>query len=310
MQNQSCFGGRLIVVPLVHLLLIPSTPMQLKLINNPLCYLTDQIIIREVQLKSCHTLIKKCSFNFFEQCNYHSSDKDELAMTRVDILLLISWWAAGAVVSCPLLCLCRVIRGRWHTLPEGRETRDGGEKLGGTEVSVQIWILFWLSEQICDVLKMAPRTAASVCWCALFCLVLLVNSVFCLKTGSSFTREMLMNIRVITPDNLFPTFIASSAEIFSVVHTVKRRRRGKRAGSLVRLRQWGLRSPLPGIFLSNVRSLCNKLDELQLLVGKNRDFSSSSVLCFTETWLSDSIPDSALQLAGFQLFRVDRHTEL
>ena len=33
-----------------------------------LCYLTDHIIIREVQLKSCHTLIKKCSFNFFEQC--------------------------------------------------------------------------------------------------------------------------------------------------------------------------------------------------------------------------------------------------
>ena len=43
--------------------------MHLKLINNPLCYLTDHIIIREVQLKSCHTLIKKCSFNFFEQCS-------------------------------------------------------------------------------------------------------------------------------------------------------------------------------------------------------------------------------------------------
>ena len=47
-----------------------STPMHLKLINNPLCYLTDHIIIREVQLKSCHTLIKKCSFNFFEQCMF------------------------------------------------------------------------------------------------------------------------------------------------------------------------------------------------------------------------------------------------
>ena len=72
MQNQSCFGGRLIVAPLVHLLLIPSTPMHLKLINNPLCYLTDHIIIREVQLKSCHTLIKKCSFNFFEQCTLYT----------------------------------------------------------------------------------------------------------------------------------------------------------------------------------------------------------------------------------------------
>src|SRR4029434_477470 len=64
---------------------------------------------------------------------------------------------------------------------------------------------------------MAPRTAASVCWCAMFCLVLLVNSVFCLKTGSSFTREMLMNIRVITPDNLLPTFIASSVDILDIL---------------------------------------------------------------------------------------------
>ena len=43
---------------------------------------------------------------------------------------------------------------------------------------------------------------------------------------------------------------------------------------------------------------------------RNRDFSSSSVLCFTETWLCGSTPDSALQLAGFQLFRADRDTEL
>ena len=32
-------------------------------------------------------------------------------------------------------------------------------------------------------------------------------------------------------------------------------------------------------------------DELQLLGWKNRDFHSSSVLCFTETWLSELIPD-------------------
>ena len=76
MQNQSCFGGRLIVAPLVHLLLIPSTPMHLKLINNPLYYLTDHIIIRELQLKSCHTLIKKCSFNFFEQCTFSISENE------------------------------------------------------------------------------------------------------------------------------------------------------------------------------------------------------------------------------------------
>jgi len=68
--------------------------------------------------------------------------------------------------------------------------------------------------------------------------------------------------------------------------------------------------PLPGIFLSNVHSISNKLDKLQLLVSRNRDFSSSFVLCFTETWLCGSIPDLALQLGGFQLLRADCDAEL
>ena len=55
MQNQSCFGGFLIVATLVPMLLIPSTPTQLELINDNFCYLTYQIIIRQVQLTSCHT---------------------------------------------------------------------------------------------------------------------------------------------------------------------------------------------------------------------------------------------------------------
>ncbi len=127
-----------------------------------------------------------------------------------------------------------------------------------------------------------------------------------------------MNIRGTTPADLFTTFLASSVELLDIpvkgaltfVHAVKRRRRGKRAGVLVRLRRRRLRTLLPGIFLSNVHSLCNKMDEFQLLVGKNRDFSSSSVLCFMETWLCGLILDSALQLAGFQLFRADRDTQL
>ncbi|KAG7506751.1 RNA-directed DNA polymerase from transposon BS [Solea senegalensis] len=41
-----------------------------------------------------------------------------------------------------------------------------------------------------------------------------------------------------------------------------------------------------------------------------RSSSKGAVLCFTETWLGGLIPDSALQLAGFQLYRADRDTEL
>ncbi len=42
------FRGRLIVAHLVHLLFISLTPKQLNLINNPLCYWTDQINITGV----------------------------------------------------------------------------------------------------------------------------------------------------------------------------------------------------------------------------------------------------------------------
>ncbi|KAK0143622.1 hypothetical protein N1851_018252 [Merluccius polli] len=136
---------------------------------------------------------------------------------------------------------------------------------------------------------------------------------------SYFTSEELRNIRVTTADYLFPTFLLPKLEILDILvkgahffaHAVKRRR--KREDRPVRLCVFASADyahPLPGIFLSNVHSLPNKLEELQLLLGNNRDFPSSAVLCFTETWLSGLIPDSALHLAGFQLCRADRDTEL
>ncbi|KAK3528689.1 hypothetical protein QTP70_009067 [Hemibagrus guttatus] len=135
------------------------------------------------------------------------------------------------------------------------------------------------------------------------------------SSGGSYSREELMNIRAASPVDLFPSFLASTADLLVILikearNKVKSRRRGKRSGVLVRLRRRGLRTALHGIFLSNVRSLCNKMDELTLQMNKNRDFPTSCVLCFTETWLCDVIPDSALQLGGFNLYRADRHTEL
>ncbi len=59
----------------------------------------------------------------------------------------------------------------------------------------------------------------------------------------------------------------------------------------------------------NLNLHLNKLDELRL-TRTNKDFSNSAALCFTETWLSEAIPDNALHLPGYQLFRSDRITEL
>ncbi len=73
--------------------------------------------------------------------------------------------------------------------------------------------------------------------------------------------------------------------------------------------QHGLRTLLPSIHLANLRSLPNKMDELLLLSRTNKDFSNSAALCFTDTWLNDAIPDSALHLPNFHLIRLDRDAE-
>ncbi len=83
----------------------------------------------------------------------------------------------------------------------------------------------------------------------------------------------------------------------------RRSKRGKRAGVLMKFRQRGFRTPLPSIQMANLCSLENKSDELQLLTRTNKDFLNTAALCFTETWLNGAIPNSALHLTGFQLFR-------
>lgn len=50
------------------------------------------------------------------------------------------------------------------------------------------------------------------------------------------------------------------------------------------------------IIMANARSLDNKMDHIRLLRSANRTVSDCCVLVFTETWLNDNIPDSAVHL--------------
>ncbi len=154
--------------------------------------------------------------------------------------------------------------------------------------------------------------AATVLSSSVFVLFLLVFPVFCFSNTISFTRDELLNIRQNTPQNILPDFDYSDVLLDIVGRAValfrryRMRGRGKRAGALMKLRQRGFRTPLPSIHLANLRSLPNKTDKLLLLSWTNKDFSKSAALCFTETWLNDAIPDSALHLLNFQLIRSDR----
>ncbi len=162
---------------------------------------------------------------------------------------------------------------------------------------------------------MALQMAATVLCSSVCVMFLLVFPVFCFSNTISFTRDELLNIRQNTPQNLLPDFDYSYVLLDIVVGgsvaLIKRFRtcrQGKRAGALVKLRQRGLRTPLPSIHLANLRSLPNKTDKL-LLSQTNKDFSNSAALCFTETLLNDAIPDSVLHLPNFQLIKADRDAE-
>ncbi|KAI4897118.1 hypothetical protein NFI96_004696 [Prochilodus magdalenae] len=78
----------------------------------------------------------------------------------------------------------------------------------------------------------------------------------------------------------------------------RRQKRGKRAGVRTRLTSKPARAALPSILLSNVCSLENKLDCIRLQRTTRRESRDCCVFVFTETWLSDRVPDAAIQLDG------------
>ncbi len=157
---------------------------------------------------------------------------------------------------------------------------------------------------------MAPLMAAIVASSTVVFMFLLVCPVFSYIPAISFTRDKLLDIRKYTPPDISPVLVYSDVLPDIVVGGVavlfRTRRRGKRAGALVKLRQRGFWTALPSIHLADLRFLPNKTDKL---LSTNKDFSNSAALCFTETWLNDAIPDSALHLPNFQLIRADRDAE-
>ena len=111
--------------------------------------------------------------------------------------------------------------------------------------------------------------------------------------------------------------IASSAEVLSFPKLnipkdcAKRRHRarGCRGGVRQRARRRGNRPFVPSVTFGNVRSLVNKIDEF---CGNCRylcEYREACLLGITETWLNPTIPDSVMDVNGFQLVRCDRTDE-
>ncbi|KAK3549100.1 hypothetical protein QTP70_031895 [Hemibagrus guttatus] len=91
---------------------------------------------------------------------------------------------------------------------------------------------------------------------------------------------------------------------------LRKQKRGKRASVRARLKINPSRPALPSIILSNVCSLDNKLDYIQLQKTTRPEYRDCCLFVFTETWPSDKVPDAAIQLDGLTMFLADRNAAL
>ena len=85
-----------------------------------------------------------------------------------------------------------------------------------------------------------------------------------------------------------------------------RRKRGKKGGVKARAKRRRHRPVLPVLIMSNARSLNNKIDELETCTKYLHEYRDASIMAFSESWFSSTVPDSAVQLPNFHLERGDR----
>ena len=82
--------------------------------------------------------------------------------------------------------------------------------------------------------------------------------------------------------------------------------RGCRAGKKLQEKRRRFRPAVPSVTMGNLRSICNKADELSALTRHQREYRDSCLLIFSESWLTPDIPDSAVTMDNFHLLRADR----
>ncbi len=111
----------------------------------------------------------------------------------------------------------------------------------------------------------------------------------------------------LSPNPSWPLEILRNVEENNGHRRRNKKHRGKRAGIRNRLRKRAHSPPLPSILLANVQSLENKMDDLRARISFQRDIRDCNIICLTETWLTPSVPDTAVTPSdNFFVLRMDR----
>lgn len=122
----------------------------------------------------------------------------------------------------------------------------------------------------------------------------------------SYTRDVLINLRPSATRVRYNDTTLLPQECVKD-NTIKARKRGRKGGLRERIKRQPYRQPLPSIMLGNVQSIRNKADELRACTQYLSDYRQSCLICLTETWLTETDPDSSVDLEGYTLVRMDRN---
>ncbi len=128
-----------------------------------------------------------------------------------------------------------------------------------------------------------------------------------LDIGNRFTNLVQDTL---SPNPSWPLEILQNAEGNNGHRRRNKKHRGKSASIRNRLRERAHSPPLPSILLANVQSLVNKMDDLRARISFQRDIRDCNIICLIETWLTPSVPDTAVTPSdNFSVLRMDRTAE-
>ncbi len=127
-----------------------------------------------------------------------------------------------------------------------------------------------------------------------------------LDIGNHFTNL----VHTLSPNLSWPLEILRNAEENNGHRRRNKKHCGNSAGIRNRLRKRAHSPSLPSILLANVQSLENKMDDLRARISFQRDIRDCNIICLTETWLTPSVPDTAVTASdNFSVLRMDRTAE-
>ncbi len=167
-----------------------------------------------------------------------------------------------------------------------------------------------------DAVQVAPLR---LCFYLLFYLLLLSLFTHITSALITYDKGTLLDIGhrfinllqdTLSPNSSWPLEILQNTEGNNGHRRRNKKHCGISAGIRNRLRKRDHSPPLPSILLANDQSLENKMDDLRARISFQWDIRDCNIICLTETWLTPSVPDTAVTPSdNFSVLRMDRTAE-